>query len=135
MLTLHDSRANRTCQGSSRREFLRIGGLGFLGGMTLPMLLQARAQAAEAGRTVKDKAVVLLFLQGGPSHIEFFDPKMTAPQEIRSITGEVQTQIPGVTFGGTFPKLAAMTDKIAVVRSFASNNADHQNYISTAGGN
>ena len=56
---------------------------------------------------------MLLFLQGGPSHIEFFDPKMTAPAEVRSITGEVQTKLPGITFGGTFPKLAQMTDKIA----------------------
>ena len=45
----------------------------------------------------------MLFLQGGPSQIETFDPKMTAPVEIRSITGEVQSRLPGVTFGGTFP--------------------------------
>ncbi len=94
-----------------------------------------RRDAATQGRLVKDKAVVLLFLQGGPPQIEFFDPKMSAPVEFRSITGEVQTKIPGVTFGGTFPKLAAMTDKIAVVRSFASGNADHQKYLSVAGAN
>src|SRR5580765_1973506 len=106
MLTVHNHRADRTCQGFSRREFLRIGSLGFLGGLSLPMLLEAKAQAAAAGRTVKDKAVVLLFLSGGPSHIEFFDPKMTAPAEIRSITGETQTSLPGITFGATLPKLA-----------------------------
>jgi len=115
-----------------RRDFLRIGTLG-LGGLTLAQMM--KVQGTEAGRrAVKDKAVVLLFLQGGPSQIELFDPKMTAPSEIRSITGEVRTSIPGITFGGTFPKLAAMANKIAVVRSFASGNADHQNYLTVAGG-
>jgi hypothetical protein len=84
---------------------------------------------------VKDKSVVLLFLQGGPSHIEFFDPKMTAPSEMRSITGEVQTNLPGITFGGTFSKMAAIADKLAIVRSYASRNADHSYLGVTSGGN
>jgi hypothetical protein len=79
--------------------------------------------------------VVLLFLQGGPSQIETFDPKMTAPAEFRSIFGEVATSLPGVTFGGLFPRLARLAHQLAVVRSFASGNADHQNYLSVAGGN
>ncbi len=134
MFRLFDKGNVRDCQGVSRREFLRVGSLA-LGGLSLPGLLSSKALAASSGRMVKDKAVVLLFLQGGPSHIEFFDPKMSAPAEFRSITGEVQTKIPGITFGGTFPKLAAMTDKIAVVRSFASGNTDHQKYLSVAGAN
>src|SRR5262245_42663253 len=103
MIRVLDNTQVRTCQGYSRREFLRVGSLG-LGGLSLAQLL--RVQGSEAGRRlVKDKAVVLLFLQGGPTQIETFDPKMSAPVEIRSITGEVQTRLPGVTFGGTFPKL------------------------------
>ena len=58
---------------------------------------------------------------------------MTAPVEYRSITGEVQTKLPGITFGGTFPQLAARADQFTVVRSFASGNTDHQNYLSVAG--
>lgn len=132
MLTISQNRRVRTCQGMHRRDFLRIGSLG-LGGLTLGQLL--KVQGSEAGRrAIKDKAVVLLFLQGGPSQIETFDPKMTAPSEIRSITGETRTSIPGITFGGTFPKLAAMAHKISVVRSFASGNADHQDYMTVAGG-
>jgi len=119
-----------TRTAGSRRDFLRIGSLA-LGGLSLPQLF-ARA---EAGKLTTDKAVVMVFLQGGPSQLETFDPKMTAPQEIRAIFGEVQTKLPGVTFGSHFPKLAALADKLAVVRSFASGNADHQNYLSTAGGN
>src|SRR5262249_30764642 len=87
------------------------------------------------GSLGKDRAVVLLFLQGGPSHIEFFDPKMTAPEDIRSITGEVQTRWPGITFGGTFKRLADMTDKIAVLPSYASMNADHSYLSVLSGGN
>jgi hypothetical protein len=135
MLTIQDTNRVRTCQGFSRREFLRIGGLGLLGGLSLPQFLAAKAQAAALGRVVKDRAVVFLFLQGGPSHIEFFDPKMSAPSDVRSITGETQTNLPGITFGGTFQKLARMTDKIAVVRSYASMNGDHSYLAVTSGGN
>jgi uncharacterized protein (DUF1501 family) len=130
MLTLSHPGRERNCQGLTRRDFLRIGSLA-LGGLTLPGLLAARAASARS--LVKDRAVVLLFLQGGPSHIELFDPKMTAPVEFRSITGEVQTRLPGVTFGGTFSQMADMADRLAVVRSFASGNADHQNLLSVAG--
>jgi uncharacterized protein (DUF1501 family) len=118
----------------NRREFLRIGSLA-LGGLTLPGLLQAKARGGDAGRLTTDKAVVLLFLQGGPSQTETFDPKMTAPEEVRAIFGEVKTALAGVTFGATFPKLAALAGRLAVVRSFASGNADHQNYVAVAGGN
>ncbi len=99
------------------------------------MLLKARAEAAVAGRSVRDRSVVLLFLQGGPSHIEFFDPKMSAPAEFRSITGEVPTRLPGITFGGTFPKLARLADKLAVVRSYATGRADHTYLIPASGAN
>src|SRR5688572_24389180 len=107
MFRFFDQSSNRDCGGVSRRDFLRVGSLA-LGGLSLPGLLSSKALAASSGKVVKDKAVVMLFLQGGPSHIEFFDPKMSAPVEFRSITGEVQTKIPGITFGGAFPKLAAM---------------------------
>jgi uncharacterized protein (DUF1501 family) len=123
MLTICDRRLDRTCQGFSRRELLRIGGLGFGGLLTLPQLLASRAAAS--ANVVKDRSVVLLFLQGGPPHIELFDPKMTAPSGIHSITGEVPTKLPGITFGGTFPKLAAMADRLAIVRSYGSQNANH----------
>ena len=69
MLTLLDRSLDRNCQGYCRREFLKIGALSLFGGLSLPNLLAARL-TAPASRFVKDKAVVLLFLQGGPSHIE-----------------------------------------------------------------
>ena len=88
MFRVLDRRHDRNCQGYCRRELLRIGGLGLLGGMTLSNLLRARSQATSQGRSLKERSVVLLFLQGGPSHIEFFDPKMSAPEEVRSMTGD-----------------------------------------------
>ena len=110
-----------------RRDFLRVGSLA-LGGLSLPWLIpsaRAGTKLSEAGKPVTDKSVVFLFLHGGPSQFETFDPKMTAPAEIRSATGEIKTAIPGVTFGGTFPKLAKMADRLCVVRSFVPGNANH----------
>src|SRR4029078_7835632 len=106
MFRLFDRDTVRNCQGINRRELLRVGSLA-LGGLTLPGLFQSKALAASQGRMIKDKAVVLLFLQGGPSHIEFFDPKMEAPVEIRSITGEVQTRLARIKFAGSLPRLGA----------------------------
>src|SRR5438045_3320691 len=101
MLRVRDA---RVCLG--RRDFLRIGGLG-LGGLSLANLLQIDAFAAAANRRpVTGKSVIFLFLHGGPSQTETFDPKMTAPAGVRSVTGEIDTALPGVTFGSTFPRLA-----------------------------
>jgi uncharacterized protein (DUF1501 family) len=112
------------CEGTSRRDFLRVGALG-LGAMSLPALLQARAEATAAGKPTKSTSVVWLWLGGGATHVETFDPKMTAPSEYRSTTGEVATSLPGVTIGGTLPQIASVADKMAFVRSFAHTNSGH----------
>lgn len=119
MLTFRDRNGR-----PNRRDFLRIGGL-TLGGLTLPGMLAARALSAEQIRPVTDKSVVFLFMQGGPSQTETFDPKMTAPAGIRSVTGEVATSIPGITYGATFEKLARLADKTAIVRSFRTGDGNH----------
>ncbi|HWE04949.1 MAG TPA: DUF1501 domain-containing protein [Tepidisphaeraceae bacterium] len=108
----------------SRREMLRIGGLG-LGGLALSDLLALNALARPGVSPLQDKSVIFLFMHGGPSQFETFDPKMTAPVGIRSVTGEVKTTIPGVTFGSTFEKLARLADKFSVVRSFTTGDAKH----------
>lgn len=128
MLDLLSPHTSRLCDGISRREFLRVGSLG-LGGLSLPWLLSARASAAAAGATIKQKSVVLIFCSGGPSHIETFDPKPMAPLEVRSLTGELPTSLPGVTFGGTLPNLARLADRLAVVRSFAHRESNHPKAI------
>jgi hypothetical protein len=88
-------------------------------------MLAWKAQAAEAGLPVKDKSVVFLFMHGGPPQTETFDPKMDAPDGVRSAIGEVKTNIPGVTFGSTLKRLAAQADRMAVVRSFVTGNGNH----------
>lgn len=133
MLSVTDTRLAHTCEGFARRDFLRIGALG-MGGLTLAHLLRAKASGSELGSAVRGKSVVFLFLNGGPSHIESFDPKMTAPSEIRAIFGEVQTKLPGVTFGAHFPKMAALADRISLVRSYGSGNGGHT-YQQVASGN
>jgi len=106
--------------GWNRREFLRVGGL-TLGGLTLADL----ARAADGENVLTGKSVVFLFMHGGPPQIELFDPKMGAPSEIRSVTGEIKTPLPGVTYGAAFPHLAKLADKTAIVRSFVTGDGNH----------
>ncbi|HEX8914078.1 MAG TPA: DUF1501 domain-containing protein [Humisphaera sp.] len=132
MLTVDSRTGCRDCSGLDRRDFLRVGALGIVG-LTLPKLFAAKAMAAEAAAGsagpqpgfVRDKAVVLLYLSGGASHIETFNPNFDAPAPYRSLTGEVKTALPGVTFGGTFPKLAKLAHKMAIVRSFRHSVGNH----------
>jgi uncharacterized protein (DUF1501 family) len=128
VLTLTDA-SSRDCSGLGRRNFLKAGFLG-MGAMTLPELLRARSALAGTGTgSIRDKSVVLLFLGGGASHIETFNPNMDAPAPYRSVTGEVATALPGVTIGGTFPDLAKRAHRMAFVRSFRHPVADHESAI------
>jgi hypothetical protein len=98
--------------------------------------MQAHAAMAGEQDFVRDRAVVLIFLAGGASHIETFNPNMDAPEPYRSVTGEVKTVVPGITFGGTFPLLARHANQIAIVRSFRHPVADHPqaiNHVLTGG--
>ena len=126
MLNLFTSPGSRDCLGVSRREAVSVGSLGLaglgIGSLGLADLLKLKAAAPSAFR---DKSIVLLFLTGGPSQVETFDPKMTAAAEIRSVTGELKTSLPGVTFGTTFPRLARVANQMAIVRSFTHGNANH----------
>src|SRR6476661_7279699 len=108
---------------SNRRDFLRIGTLG-LGGFSLAQMLAAKAQARPAGSPL-ERSVIFLFQHGGPSQFESFDPKMTAPEGIRSATGAIQTSLPGVTFGPHFRRLASLADRLAIVRSYVPGDASH----------
>ncbi|MFO0902082.1 MAG: DUF1501 domain-containing protein [Pirellulales bacterium] len=107
-----------------RRAFLRVGTLG-LSGWTLGDLLARQAASATASPPVTGRSVVFLFLHGGPSQIETFDPKMDAPAEIRSATGEIATAIPGVTFGSSFPRLASLAQRFSIVRSYRTGDGNH----------
>jgi hypothetical protein len=124
MLQLCSERRKIDCDGTTRRDFLRAGALGF-GGLMLPDLLRARARAAATGQPTRNTSVVWLWLGGGPTHIETFDPKMSAPAEYRSTVGAVQSSVPGIALGGAVPRMARVADKMAFVRSFAHHNSGH----------
>ncbi len=133
MLRILSNRLSPTCEDPSRRELLRIGALG-ASGLSLPSLLAA----GEAGSGIlTGKSVVMLNLQGGPTHIETFDPHMEAPSGTRAMFGEVKTTLPGVTFGSHFPLLGQQAHRMAVVRSFAHGNGSHGSAAAlvAAGGN
>jgi uncharacterized protein (DUF1501 family) len=126
MLDLLDPRPQRPkCDGSSRRDFLKIGTLGLFGGLTLGGLLRAQAPAKQAGQTRKTPAVVLLFLDGGASQYETFDPKMSAPESCRCLLGSTKTSLAGVDFCSLLPKMAKLADKMAIVKSFTHKTNDH----------
>jgi hypothetical protein len=130
MLTLHGGASTTDCSGLSRRNFLRAGTLG-LGGLSLPWLLRNQAAAAQVDPSyVKDKAVVFIFCGGGASHIETFNPNMDGPEPSRSVTGELKTDVPGITLGGTFPMLAQHAKQMAIVRSFRHPIGGHEQAIS-----
>lgn len=116
--------ATRTCDGVSRRSFLRVGGLA-VGGLTLPHLLRQEAAAKETGRSSRRKAVILVWQAGGPSHLDMYDLKPTAPPEYRGEFKPISTNVPGVDISEHLPLQARMFDRFAVVRSAFHTNAGH----------
>lgn len=109
----------------SRRALLQVGGLG-LGGLSLSHLLAARALSASGEKPfTTGKSVIFLLQQGGPSQHETFDPKIDAPEAVRTVGGVTQTSVPGTIFGATMSQMAKHADKVAVVRSYATGNGGH----------
>ncbi len=113
MLRLDASRTVSFCDGSSRREFLHAGALSMLG-LTLPGFLRAREAASAPGSDVN---CIMLFLLGGPSHIDTWDPKPDAPAEVRGPFKPIATNAPGIRITEIFPRLAPNMDKVSLIRS------------------
>ena len=124
MLTVCGKVRGPGCDGRTRRDFLKIGACG-LGGLTLPGLLQARAVAARRADEVKDTSIIWLFLNGGPSQYETFDPKPENLLPFRSVVGAVKTNVPGTLIGGLFRNLSQQADKFSLIRSYSHTSADH----------
>jgi Protein of unknown function (DUF1501) len=114
------SNGPRLCDGLTRREWLRVGGLSAFG-MSLPALLGARA----AGATTKAKSCIVLFHLGGPPQHETWDPKPDAPPEIRGEFKPTATNVPGIQVGELMPRTARMMDKICVLRGMATDDNAH----------
>jgi uncharacterized protein (DUF1501 family) len=117
---------HRHTTGLTRREVLQVGYSGLLGiGLTGLLAKQSRAASAPRGQGGKAKSVVIVFLTGGPSHIDTFDLKPDAPAEIRGEFKPLATKIPGVFFCEHLPRFAARADKLALVRSLSHPEANH----------
>jgi hypothetical protein len=106
------------CDGISRRNFLRVGAFG--AGLTLADQLRVRAADQAAGRPTRQKSAIMIYLPGGPSHIDMWDLKPDAPKEFRGEFKPIATNVPGVEICEHFPMQAKMFDKLAVVRSIVS---------------
>ena len=126
MLTIYGQadRKSNHCDGHSRRHFLKIGGMA-AGGLSLPQLL---AMEAHAGTGSSHKAIINVFLPGGPSHIDLFDLKPNAPTEIRGEFSPIQTNVPGMEISEVFPMLSKHADKFAIIRSIADADGRHDGF-------
>lgn len=120
MLTMWGNKQS-FCDGVNRRNFLKIGGLA-MGGLSMAELLRAEAHAGAGSR---HKSIIMVYLPGGPSHIDMYDPKPSAPAEFRGEFAPISTKISGVQFSEYLPMQAAIADKLAVIRSVANSAAEH----------
>lgn len=123
-----------TIRVGGRRWFLQTG-LAGMAGLSLPALLAARAQGAgnAAGESSSRKSVILFWLSGGPSHIDMWDPKPEAPQEIRSPFATLATKVPGTYFTEHLPLQASIADKLTVIRSVDCSASNHTPITMQAG--
>ncbi len=123
MLVIPGGVSKDTCDGITRRELLRVGGSAVLG-LSLANLF--RLQKAVAGEAPsggpgfgKAKSVILLYLQGGPSHLDLWDPKDNVPDNVRSVFKAMPTKLPGIRVTELLPKFAQVLDKVTLIRSMS----------------
>src|SRR5215470_3476952 len=131
MLSIHDD-GLPLCDGLTRREWLRVGGLGVCG-LSLPALLAGRQASAATERTSpkrergksRAKACIVLFYLGGPPQHETWDPKPDAPAEVRGEFKPIASNVPGIQVGELMPRTAQLLDKICVLRALATDDNAH----------
>src|SRR5438309_11351381 len=123
MLTIL-GRPQRFCDGVSRRSFLKIGAFAF-GAYHLNLADIARAEAAHGVTSSSHKAVINIFLGGGPPHQDMWDLKPDAPAEIRGEFKPIATKVPGIQIGEVFPRIAGLMDRFAILRSVVGAAGGH----------
>jgi len=112
------------CEGFARRDFMKVGSLMLMGGITLPGFLRRQAAGAVDGK--KDRAAILVFLAGGPSHQDIYDIKPENAPEYRGPFNAITTNVPGIQYCEHMPLSAKISDKLAVVRSVTHPRGDHE---------
>ncbi|MCE9533913.1 MAG: DUF1501 domain-containing protein [Planctomycetes bacterium] len=123
MLTFWGPNAGRNCDGVDRRSFLKVGALS-VSGLTLADILRLRAQEIDPPHTA-NKAVIMVYLNGGPSHMDMYDLKPDAPVEYRGEFKPIKTNVPGMDICELFPMQAKIADKIAIVRNMKFQQEGH----------
>lgn len=123
MLSIPGESRSSFCDGLSRRNFLSAGSLA-LGGLTLPDILRAES----TGSSTRDHSVVMIYLPGGPTQHETFDPKPSAPVEIRGAFSPISTSLPGVQFCELLPKLSQMADRFSIIRTLVGMKNRHESF-------
>lgn len=119
----HSTPGDRRCDGISRRDFLHVGALAPLG-LSLSGLFSFQAQASETPRATA-KACILIWLDGGPSHLDTFDPKSDAPSEVRSPFKDIPSSVPGIRLCEHLPLTAAHMHRVALIRSLTHELGNH----------
>ena len=123
MLSICGSNRNRFCDNLDRRSVLRIGSLGFTAGLSLADILRA-----SNAKTDSTKSVIMVYLCGGPTQFETFDPKPNAPVEIRGSFQPTATKIPGIQYCELLPRLSAINDKFSIIRSLVGMENRHESF-------
>lgn len=124
MLNILGESAGNFCDQISRRNFIKIGSLGF-GGLSLPQLLQAESQA---GKKNSHKSIIMIYMPGGPPHQDMYDLKMNAPAEIRGEFKPISTNVPGINICEHLPRLAKMADQCVFVNSLVGSVGQHASF-------
>lgn len=128
MLTIL-GRASKYCDGIARRGFLKIGGFAMGAAANASLASLMRAEAATPNTNARSgKAIINIFLGGGPPHQDMWDIKTEAPREIRGEFSPIDTAVPGIQIGECFPKLAAIMDRLVVVRSVVGCSGAHDGF-------
>jgi uncharacterized protein (DUF1501 family) len=122
MFRVDAGKTSKYCDGLSRRSFLQVGVAG-MASLSLADVLKARAASADSSR--KDNAVILIWLDGGPSHMDLYDLKPEAPAEYRGFWKPIRTNVPGMEITELFPEQAKVADKFSIVRSLHHDTGDH----------
>src|SRR6266566_2377665 len=134
MVMLNIGKPGRNGHGFTRRELLQVGGIGLLGLTLADSWRVGDVQASPAPRSRgREPSCIFIFLSGGPSHLETFDPKPNAPINIRGPYGTIRTNVPGIQIGELLPAMSQQMDKCAILRSMTSRD-EHAGMTMMSGG-
>src|SRR5580765_8552738 len=124
MFRIEAGSTGKYCDGLNRRSFVQIGIAG-MASVGLPQILRAKEESVQAGTARKQTSVILIWLDGGPSHLDLYDMKPEAPLEYRGLWNPIRTNVSGIEISELFPLQAKIADRFSIVRSLHHNQGDH----------